>query len=88
MFYRILSYIFYIIAIFTGYLASYELLVQAYPGFGVIGFVGWFFVTAMFFPLFPLYPGIVFGNWMLGIICYICIIIGVIFANQAKKLKA
>ena len=87
MFYKILSYIFYIIGILAGYLASYELLLQVSPDYGVLGFAGWFVVTAMFFPLAPLFPAISFGNWMFAIVCYVAIAIGVTLGNQAKKAK-
>ncbi|MBS82903.1 MAG: hypothetical protein CMD65_02080 [Gammaproteobacteria bacterium] len=85
--YKLLSYLFFIIAIFAGYLASYELLLQVFPEFNIIVLAGWFLVTAMFFPLAPFYPGITTGNWMFAIVCYIAILIGVILGNLARKLK-
>ncbi len=87
MFYKLLSYFFFIIVVLAGYLASYELLLQVFPDHGIVAFLGWFLVTAMFFPLAPFYPAITFGNWMFAIVCYIAIIIGVIFGNMAKKIK-
>ena len=85
MLYKYLSYFSYLIAILAGYLASYELLLQVFPDYGPVSFTGWFLVTAMFFPLAPFYPGVVFGNWMFAIVCYIAISIGVMFGNRAKN---
>ena len=85
MIYTILKYLFFIIGVLAGFAASYDMLVQAYPDFGILGFTGWFVMTAMFFPLAPLYPGIVSGNWMFLIVCYSAFAIGVILGNQVKK---
>ncbi|MBH44551.1 MAG: hypothetical protein CMD88_03755 [Gammaproteobacteria bacterium] len=85
--FKLISYLFYIVAIIAGYLASYELLLQVVPEFGAIAFTGWFIVTAMFFPLAPFYPGITAGNWMFAIVCYVAIAIGVVFGNMARKVK-
>jgi hypothetical protein len=41
----------------------------------------------MFFPLVPLYPGVSSGEWLLAIICYVSIMLGVILGNQARKSK-
>ncbi|MEC7832991.1 MAG: hypothetical protein VX864_02450 [Pseudomonadota bacterium] len=88
MFNKYVSYIFYLIGIFAGYLASYELLLQLAPNHGIVELAGWFVVTAMFFPLAPLYPGIVLGKWTYAIVCFTAIAIGVMFGNKARKLKA
>tara|TARA_B100001113_G_scaffold77431_1_gene60625 strand:- start:1326 stop:1583 length:258 start_codon:yes stop_codon:yes gene_type:complete len=82
---RALSYLFYAISIGVAFLASFEILNQMFPEYGLfhmlVGFIG----TAMFFPLIPLYPAINDGEWMYLIICYISILFGVIFSNKARK---
>ena len=85
--YSILSYFFYIIAIVAGYIAAFDLLIQLFPDYGFIELAGGFFVTAMFFPLVPLYPGIDSGEWFLAIICYSSLFFCVILGNQARKSK-
>ena len=87
MFNKYISYIFYIIGILAGYLASYEFLLQLAPDHGIIVLAGWFDVTAMFFPLAPFYPGIALGDWTYAIVCFTAIAIGVMFGNRARKLK-
>ena len=57
------------------------------PDYGFIELTTGFFVTLMFFPLVPLYPGINSGEWLLAIICYVSIMLGVILGNQARKSK-
>ena len=41
MIYTILKYLFFIIGVLAGFAASYDMLVQAYPDFGILGFTGW-----------------------------------------------
>lgn len=85
--YLILSYFFYIVAIAAGYTAAFDLLIQLFPDYGFVELTAGFFVTAMFFPLVPLYPGIDSGEWLLAIVCYTSLIFGVILSNQARKTK-
>ena len=85
MIYTILKYLFFIIVVLAGFAASYGMLMQVYTDFGILGFTGWFVMTAMFFPLAPFYPGIVSGNWIFLIVCYSAFAIGVILGNQVKK---
>ena len=85
--YKIMSYFFYLLAIISGYIAAFDLLVQVFPDYGFFELTAGFFVTAMFFPLVPLYPGINSGEWITAIVCYSSIMLGVILANQARKSK-
>ena len=81
---KILSYVFYGIAILSSFFASFEILAQTFPEYGVfhilVGFIG----TAMFFPLIPIYPLINNGDWIYLIICYVSILLGVILSNKSK----
>ena len=81
---KILSYIFYSIAIMTSFFASFGILTQTFPEYGVfhilVGFIG----TAMFFPLIPVYPLINNGDWIYLIICYVSILLGVILSNKSR----
>ena len=81
---KILSYIFYSIAIITSSFASFGILSQTFPEYGVfhilVGFIG----TAMFFPLIPIYPLINDGDWIYLIICYASILLGVISSNKSR----
>ncbi len=86
--YTVISYLFYLVAIISGYMAAFDLLIQVFPNYGFLELTAGFFVTAMFFPLVPLYPGVNNGEWLLAIICYGSIMLGVIAANQARKSKA
>lgn len=86
--YTAMSYFFYLVAIFAGYIAAFDLLIQVFPDYGFLELTAGFFVTAMFFPLVPLYPGVNSGEWFLAIICYVSIMFGVIAGNQARKSKA
>ena len=83
--FKILSYVFYSIAIATSFFASFEILAQTFPEYGVfhvlIGFVG----TAMFFPLIPIYPLVNDGDWIYLIICYVSILLGVILSNKSRS---
>ena len=76
---KILSYIFYIIAVITALVASFGILVQLFPDYGLfhvlVGLIG----SAMFFPLIPIYPAIHDGEWTYLIVCYLSILFGVIF---------
>ena len=85
--YAILSYIFYSIAVIAGYMAAYDLLLQIFPDFGLLEILVGFITTAMFFPLVPLYSGLMNGEWILAIICFGSIFVGVILGNQARKNK-
>jgi len=84
--FKILSYIFYAIAISTSLYASFQILSQTFPEYGIfhilIGFIG----TAMFFPLIPIYPLINDSDWTYLIICYVSILIGVILSNKSRRL--
>ena len=83
--FKILSYVFYSIAIATSFFASFEILAQTFPEYGVfhvlIGFVG----TAMFFPLIPIYPLVNDGDWIYLIVCYVSILLGVILSNKSRS---
>ena len=46
-----------------------------------VGFIG----TAMFFPLIPLYPAVNEGEWSYLLLCYACILFGVILSNKATS---
>ena len=83
--YTTLSYIFYSIAVLAGYIAAYELLLQIFPEYGLLEVLVGFVATAMFFPLVPVYSGFTSGDWLLTIICFGSIILGVILGNQARK---
>jgi len=87
MVYLILSYISYFIALIAGYAAAYEILLQMFPDYGFIHIMIGGIVSLMFFPIIPLYPGIMTGEWTLAILCYIAIFFGVIFGNQARRSK-
>ena len=87
MVYLILSYISYFIALVAGYAAAYEILLQMFPDYGFIHIMIGGIVSLMFFPIIPLYPGIMTGEWTLAILCYIAIFFGVIFGNQARRSK-
>ena len=84
---KILSYLFYLIAILAAFTASYEILVQMFPDYGLfhvfVGLIG----TAMFFPLVPLYPAIYYGEIVYLVICYLSILFGVILGNKARMSK-
>ena len=81
---KILSYVFYLVAMLSALSASFEILLQIFPDYGVfhilVGFIG----TAMFFPLIPIYPALNDGNWIYLIICYLSILLGVVFSNKAR----
>ena len=83
--YKIMSYLFYVVAIIAGYTAAYDLLLQMFPDFGFLELAIGFVATAMFFPLVPLYPWFNSGEWLLALICYACIFIGVALSNQSRK---
>jgi hypothetical protein len=85
--YTFMSYFFYLVSAIAGYMAAFDLLVQVFPDYGFIELTTGFFVTLMFFPLVPLYPGIDNGEWLLAIVCYVSIMLGVISGNQARKSK-
>ena len=79
------SYLFYTIAMCIALLVSFQTLNQMFPEYGIfhilIGFIG----TAMFFPLIPLYPAVNEGEWSYLLLCYACILFGVILSNKARK---
>ncbi len=83
----LLGYIFYFVAVISGYLAAYKILVQVFPDYGVFHIIIGGIVSLMFFPIIPLYPGIMLGDWTLAIICYLSILIGVILTKQGSKVK-
>jgi len=58
-----------------------------FPDYGFIHIMIGGIVSLMFFPIIPLYPGIMTGEWTLAILCYIAIFFGVIFGNQARRSK-
>ena len=82
-----MSYLCYLVSAIAGYMAAFDLLIQVFPDYGFIELTTGFVVTLMFFPLVPLYPGINSGEWILAIICYTSILLGVILGNQARKSK-
>ena len=81
---KVLSYVFYLVAILSALVAAFEILVQMFPDYGMfhilVGFIG----TAMFFPLIPIYPALNDGNWIYLIICYLSILLGVVFSNRGR----
>ena len=81
---KVLSYVFYSIAILSALAAGFEILAQVFPDYGVfhilVGFVG----TAMFFPIIPIYPALNDGNWIYLIVCYLSILLGVVFSNKGR----
>ena len=86
--YIILSYLFYSLAVIAGYIAAYDLLLQIFPEYGLLEILIGFVATAMFFPLVPVYSGFTNGDWVLTIICFGSIFLGVILGNQARKNRA
>lgn len=86
--YVILSYLFYSLAVIAGYIAAYDLLLQIFPEYGLLEILIGFVATAMFFPLVPVYSGFTNGDWVLTIICFGSIFLGVILGNQARKNRA
>ena len=86
--YTILSYLFYSLAVIAGYIAAYDLLLQIFPEYGLLEILVGFVATAMFFPLVPVYSGFTNGDWVLTIICFGSIFLGVILGNQARKNRA
>tara|TARA_B100001778_G_scaffold276928_1_gene240433 strand:- start:580 stop:843 length:264 start_codon:yes stop_codon:yes gene_type:complete len=85
--YTTFSYIFYSLAVIAGYMAAYDLLIQIFPDFGLLEILVGFVATAMFFPLIPVYAGFTNGEWLLTIICFGSIFLGVILGNHARKNK-
>ncbi len=83
--YTILSYLFYSLAVIAGYIAAYDLLLQIFPEYGLLEILIGFVATAMFFPLVPVYSGFTSGDWVLTMICFGSIFMGVILGNQARK---
>ena len=81
---KILSYIFYSIAIATSFFVSFEILAQTFPEYGVFHMLVGFIRTAMFFPLIPIYPLINGGDWIYLIVCYVSILLGVILSNKSR----
>ena len=71
----------------AGYAAAYELFTQIFPEFGLFEILVGFIATAMFFPLVPLYSGFTNGEWLLTIICFGSIFLGVILGNHARRNK-
>ncbi len=71
----------------TALTASFEILVQLFPDYGMfhvlVGLIG----SAMFFPLIPIYPVIHNSEWIYLIVCYLSILLGIIFSNKAKVTK-
>tara|TARA_Y100000768_G_scaffold20536_1_gene14037 strand:- start:2380 stop:2643 length:264 start_codon:yes stop_codon:yes gene_type:complete len=87
MIFSLLGYIFYFVAVVAGYLAAYGLLVQVFPDYSILHIIVGGVVSLMFFPLIPLYPGIMLGDWTLAVICYISILLGVILTKEGRKVK-
>jgi len=92
MFYKILSNICYAIGFIAGFVASFQLLSEVWPYYGfdfltVIVYAAWFFFTLELFYLLPLYPALFLGEWTLSVICYGSFVIGVVLANQSRKLE-
>jgi hypothetical protein len=82
---KILSYIFYAIAMVISLLVSFQILSQTFPDYGIFHIIVGFIGTAMFFPLIPIYPLINNGEWLYLLICYASILFGVILGNKARK---
>ena len=81
---KVLSYVFYSVAILSALAAAFKILAQMFPDYGVfhllVGLIG----TAMFFPLIPIYPALNDGNWIYLIVCYLSILLGVVFSTRAR----
>ena len=81
---KVLSYVFYSVAMLSALAAGFEILVQMFPDYSVfhvlVGFIG----TAMFFPLIPIYSALSDDNWIYLIICYLSILLGVVFSNRGR----
>ena len=84
---KYLSYCFYFIGFFAGFMGSYVLLLDVFPDFGIFIFAVWLFLTLEVFYLLPLYPGLFHNEWTLSIICYGSFILGIILSNFSKKLS-
>ena len=87
MIFSLLGYMFYFVAVVAGYLAAFDLLVQVFPDYSILHIIVGGVVSLMFFPLIPLYPGIMLGDWALAVICYISILLGVILTKEGSKVK-
>ena len=87
MVFSLIGYIFYFVAIVAGYLAAYGILAQVFPDYGILHVIIGSVVSLMFFPLLPLYPGVMLGDWTLAVICYTSILLGVILTKQGGKVK-
>ena len=87
MIFSLVGYIFYFVAIVAGYLAAYGILAQVFPDYGILHVIIGSVVSLMFFPLLPLYPGVMLGDWTLAVICYTSILLGVILTKQGGKVK-
>ena len=87
MIFRLIGYVFYLVAVVAGYLAAYGILIQVFPDYGILHIIIGGVVSLMFFPLIPLYPGVMLGDWTLALICYISILLGVILTKQGSKVK-
>tara|TARA_B100000886_G_scaffold102164_2_gene67870 strand:+ start:6336 stop:6599 length:264 start_codon:yes stop_codon:yes gene_type:complete len=87
MIFNLIGYVFYLVAVVAGYLAAYGILIQVFPDYGILHIIIGGVVSLMFFPLIPLYPGVMLGDWTLALICYISILLGVILTKQGSKVK-
>ena len=87
MIFSLIGYVFYLVAVVAGYLAAYGILIQVFPDYGILHINIGGVVSLMFFPLIPLYPGVMLGDWTLALICYISILLGVILTKQGSKVK-
>lgn len=87
MIFSLIGYVFYLVAVVAGYLAAYGILIQVFPDYGILHMIIGGVVSLMFFPLIPLYPGVMLGDWTLALICYISILLGVILTKQGSKVK-
>ena len=87
MIFSLIGYVCYLVAVVAGYLAAYGILLQVFPDYGILHIIIGGVVSLMFFPLIPLYPGVMLGDWTLALICYISILLGVILTKQGSKVK-
>jgi|TARA_B110000967_G_scaffold160329_1_gene166199 hypothetical protein len=80
-----LSYSLYAIGFILGFVSSYQLLLDVYPGFGIFIFLAWFFFTLELFYIIPLYPAFMLNDWSLAYIIYPAFLLGIIFSNYQRR---
>ena len=79
--FKYLSYLLYAIGFASGFAASYELLMDVYPSFGIFIFLAWFFFTLELFYIIPFYPAFFLNDWSFVLISYPSFILGIIISD-------